>query len=169
MNPRGLYFLVELANSPAASTDELKALLRKHGDTGPELTEFGADRLRQAASELVALLSLRDEDEIAAGINALLDRYGTRPHLVRMPGRPWSMHAKEPSTTDRAEWLLSTAALALGLWMSDRGYPAWGSCAAPDCGRFFVDTGRRARQVYCSTRCGTRVRVAAHREKRQDG
>ncbi|MGW4117775.1 CGNR zinc finger domain-containing protein [Nocardia sp. NPDC004711] len=42
---------------------------------------------------------------------------------------------------------------------------AWGRCAATDCGRFFIDTGRRQRQKYCGTTCATRTRVAAHRQR----
>ncbi|MEV7755580.1 CGNR zinc finger domain-containing protein [Streptomyces griseofuscus] len=36
---------------------------------------------------------------------------------------------------------------------------------APGCDRCFIGTGRRAPQRYCSTRCGTRVGVAAHRDR----
>ncbi|MFJ2775485.1 MULTISPECIES: CGNR zinc finger domain-containing protein [unclassified Kitasatospora] len=32
-----------------------------------------------------------------------------------------------------------------------------------------MDTGRRAPQRYCTPRCATRVRVAAHRAQRSDG
>ncbi|MFJ8098587.1 CGNR zinc finger domain-containing protein [Streptomyces griseofuscus] len=70
-----------------------------------------------------------------------------------------------PHHRDPARWLLSTAALALALWLGERGYCAWGRCAAPGCDRCFIDTGRRAPRRYCSTRCGTRVRVAAHRDR----
>ncbi|MEV7779470.1 CGNR zinc finger domain-containing protein [Kitasatospora sp. NPDC088351] len=64
-------------------------------------------------------------------------------------------------------WLPSTAALAL--WLGERGGCAWGRCAAPGCARYFIDTGRRAPQRYCTPRCATRVRVAAHRAQRSDG
>ncbi|MFJ6622682.1 CGNR zinc finger domain-containing protein [Kitasatospora sp. NPDC091335] len=46
------------------------------------------------------------------------------------------------------------------------GRPLSGRCAAPGCERFFVDTGRRTPQRYCTPRCATRVRVAAHRAQR---
>ncbi|MEU0859417.1 CGNR zinc finger domain-containing protein [Streptomyces griseofuscus] len=78
---------------------------------------------------------------------------------------PPSLHTAAPHHRDPARWLLSTAALALALWLGERGYCAWGRCAAPGCDRCFIGTGRRAPQRYCSTRCGTRVGVAAHRDR----
>ncbi|MET9148246.1 CGNR zinc finger domain-containing protein [Streptomyces sp. NPDC057197] len=55
--------------------------------------------------------------------------------------------------------------MATSLWLGAHGYRAWGRCAAPCCDLRFIDTGRRAPQRSCSTRCGTRVRVAAHRRR----
>ncbi|WP_231608091.1 CGNR zinc finger domain-containing protein [Streptacidiphilus albus] len=46
---------------------------------------------------------------------------------------------------------------------------AWGRCAAADCDHFFVDTGRRSPQRFCTPRCATRVRVAAHRAHHATG
>ncbi|MEV4612729.1 CGNR zinc finger domain-containing protein [Kitasatospora sp. NPDC049258] len=56
--------------------------------------------------------------------------------------------------------------MALALRLGDRGRCAWGRCAAPDCRRYFIDTGRRTPQRYCTPRCATRVRVASHRAGR---
>nr|WP_237535713.1 CGNR zinc finger domain-containing protein [Streptomyces sp. SID3343] len=120
--------------------------------------------MREAAATIAKILDLDDEDAAAEAINALLDRYPARPRLERVPERRWSLRATAPHDAP-APWLLSTAALALALWLSERGYCAWGRCAAPGCDRYFVDTGRRSPQRYCSTRCGTRVRVAAHRDR----
>ncbi|MFE2869739.1 CGNR zinc finger domain-containing protein [Embleya sp. NPDC059259] len=166
-NPRGLHFIAELANTVQADTHtgpaDLQALLTRHG--GPAFTLSAADarQLCEATAHLIRILATRDEDRAAEAINDLLDRYPAQPHLVRLPGRPWSLHARAPRTADPAHWLLSTAALALGLWLSERGGCAWGQCAAPDCADYFIDTGRRAPQRYCTTRCATRVRVATHR------
>ncbi|MFI9630160.1 CGNR zinc finger domain-containing protein [Streptomyces sp. NPDC052042] len=105
-------------------------------------------------------------DEAAEAINAVLDRHSAPPRLVRLAGRPWSLHSRAPHDADPADWLLATTALALALWLGERGYCAWGPCAAPECHRYFIDTDRRSPQRYCSPRCGTRVRVAAHRDRR---
>ncbi|MFF7453370.1 CGNR zinc finger domain-containing protein [Kitasatospora sp. NPDC008115] len=166
-NPRGLLFIAELANTvrqdPEVGAAELQALLERHQGPPFRLTEADARELREAAAPLVRLLGTGDPDDAAEQINALLDRHPVRPRLVRLPGRPWSLHTEAPPAAGLTHWLLSTAALALGLWLSERGRCAWGRCAAPGCERFFVDTGRRTPQRYCTPRCATRVRVAAHR------
>ncbi|MER5640757.1 CGNR zinc finger domain-containing protein [Kitasatospora sp. NPDC002227] len=166
--PRGLYFLADLANlvrdQPEVGLAGLQAVVTQHG--GPELGPASAARLREAVGEIAAILGEKDEDRAAEAINALLDRYPSRPRLTRLPGRPWAVHTRTPDGAAPAEWLLGVAGLALALWLGDRGHCAWGRCAAPGCGRYFIDTGRREPQRYCSTACGTRVRVAAHRAKR---
>ncbi|MFE7592158.1 CGNR zinc finger domain-containing protein [Kitasatospora sp. NPDC057512] len=169
-NPRGLHFLTDLANTvredPDAGAAELQALLDRHGGPPLRLTDADARELRQATAEVTAVLETDDPDHAADLINALLDRHPARPRLVRLPGRPWSLHTRAPADAGLTNWLLSTAALALGLWLSERGACAWGRCAAPGCGRFFIDTGRRTPQRYCTPRCATRVRVAAHRAQK---
>ncbi|MFD8614062.1 CGNR zinc finger domain-containing protein [Streptomyces sp. NPDC059631] len=55
--------------------------------------------------------------------------------------------------------------MATSLWLGAHGYRAWGRCAAPCCDLRFIDTGRRAPRRSGSTRCGTRVRGAAHRRR----
>ncbi|MFF9348858.1 CGNR zinc finger domain-containing protein [Streptomyces sp. NPDC014734] len=168
-NPRGLYFLVDLVNTVRdggpATANALRAVVERHGGPPLALDETTARQFREAAVGLSRILDLHDEDQAAEAINALLDRYPARPRLVRLPGRPWSLHTRTPEHAHPAEWLLSTAALALALWLGERGRCAWGRCAAPGCDRYFIDAGRRAPQRFCSTRCGTRVRVATHRAR----
>ncbi|MGW2255655.1 CGNR zinc finger domain-containing protein [Kitasatospora sp. NPDC001660] len=172
-NPRGLHFLTDLANTvrdePGTGAADLRALLERHGGPPFDLTDADARELRDATAHVIAILAMRDPDQAAEAINTLLDRFPARPRLVRLPGRPWSMHTQAPPDAGLTHWLLSTAALALGLWLSDRGHCAWGECAATGCGRFFIDTGRRTPQRYCTPRCATRVRVAAHRAHRAAG
>lgn len=168
-NPRGLYFLADLVNAvqdgTGATPAGLEAVVEAHGGPPLRLTEATAREMREAAGAIAGILDLDDEDDAAEAINALLDRYPARPRLERVPERRWSLRATAPHDAEPARWLLSTAALALALWLSERGYCAWGRCAAPGCDRYFTDTGRRTPQRYCSTRCGTRVRVAAHRNR----
>ncbi|MFE6664852.1 CGNR zinc finger domain-containing protein [Streptomyces sp. NPDC057697] len=169
-NPRGLLFIADLANTvqddPEAGAEAFQALLERHG--GPSFTLTGADArgLREATARLTRILETDDEDRAAEAINALLDEYPARPRLVRFPGRPWSLHTEARRGAGPTEWLLSTTAPALGLWLSERGRCAWGQCAAPRCDRYYIDTGRRTPQRYCSPRCATRVRVASHRARR---
>ncbi|WP_344446584.1 ABATE domain-containing protein, partial [Kitasatospora nipponensis] len=116
-NPRGLRFVADLASAVSGGDGTvppdaaaLRALLARHG--GPPLvrTEADARELVEAAGRLVHVLSLRAEDEAAEAINALLDAYPAQPRLVRLPGRPWSLHARAPQDAGLTHWLLSTAA-----------------------------------------------------------
>ncbi|MFD7620822.1 CGNR zinc finger domain-containing protein [Streptomyces sp. NPDC059802] len=169
-NPRGLHFIAELANTvqddAEVSAAALQALLERHSGPPFTLTASDARQLREATARLIRILATHDEDQAAEAINALLDEYPAQPCLVRLPGRPWSLHTKAPHEADPTHWLLSTTGLALGLWLSERGRCAWGQCAAPDCDHYFIDTGRRTPQRYCTPRCATRVRVASHRAQR---
>ncbi|MFF3957241.1 CGNR zinc finger domain-containing protein [Streptomyces sp. NPDC001890] len=170
-NPRGLYFLADLINAvqdgSGATPAGLEAVVEAHGGPPLRLTGTTAEEVREAVAVVAGIFDTKDEDSAAEAINTLLDRYPARPRLARVPGRRWSLRTQAPHGAQPAPWLLSTAALALALWLSERGYCAWGRCAAPGCDRYFIDTGRRTPQRYCSTRCGTRVRVAAHRNRSQ--
>ncbi|WP_326763550.1 CGNR zinc finger domain-containing protein [Streptomyces sp. NBC_01591] len=169
-NPRGLHFIAELANTVQDGTQmsaaDFQALLERHSGPSFALTESDARRLREATARLIHILAMHDEDQAAEAINTLLDQHPAQPYLVRLPGRPWSLHTRAPQNADPTHWLLSTTALALGLWLSERGRCAWGQCAAPNCNHYFIDTGRRTPQRYCTPRCATRVRVASHRAQR---
>lgn len=166
-NPRGLYFLADLANAvrTGADDDDVRRILRAHRAPDRYSCADPAE-IRPAAIRIAAILDLDSPDAAAQAINALLAAYPARPTLVLFPGRPWSMHSRPPEEADPEYWLLAKAALALGLWLSDRGRCAWGRCAAPDCARYFIDTGRRQPQRFCTTTCATRTRVAAHRQRR---
>jgi len=170
-NPRGLGFVVDLANlstaEPDFDADRFRSLLVDHG--APQRILDAADddlpQIRDATRAVVDVLRSEDVDEAAGRLNGLLELHPARPRLVKLPGRAWSMHLDTPEHFERSEWLCATAAFALGLWLGERGSAAWGSCAAADCERFFVDAGRRTPQRFCSTRCATRVRVAHHRRR----
>ncbi|MEV4252977.1 CGNR zinc finger domain-containing protein [Spirillospora sp. NPDC049652] len=58
-------------------------------------------------------------------------------------------------------------ALALAVLLAERRSLPGGLCASPACGRPFAMTGRGAPRRYCSARCGSRERVAAHRRARR--
>jgi predicted RNA-binding Zn ribbon-like protein len=62
------------------------------------------------------------------------------------------------------EWLLTSSALALAVLLAERQAPPAGICASPTCGRPFVNVGRGSARRYCPAACGTRQRVAAHRQ-----
>ncbi|MGF7236501.1 MAG: CGNR zinc finger domain-containing protein, partial [Frankia sp.] len=81
------------------------------------------------------------------------DRDGARPAAGRA-GRPtWT------------SWFAGSSALAFARLMVDRQVKPGGLCAAVGCGTPFADLGRGDPRRYCSPRCATRERVAAHRRR----
>ena len=95
---------------------------------------------------------------------------GARAHPPRLTtrggGSGWHLHADSSDDAPWAEWFLTSSCLALAVLLAERQAPPGGFCQSPSCGRPFVNVGRGSARRYCSTACGTRERVAAHREAR---
>ena len=145
------------------------AVLRTHGE--PEPVEIsGADLagLRQAALDLQEVFAAEDAATAADRINALL---GARAHPPRLTthggGSGWHLHVDGSDDAPWAEWFLTSSCLALAVLLAERQARPAGFCRSPSCGRPFVNVGRGSARRYCSTACGTRERVAAHREARR--
>lgn len=165
--------LVDLANlfnsDPAAPTGAVSRLLAGHGESETDLSGLSdADvaAMRRACTRMADVLAAPDADRAAAGINAALADYGTRPRLSNHDGHFWHLHTEERDA-GWGEWLAASGALALAQLMSERGRIAWGRCAAPGCGRYYLDTGPGSAKRYCSKACSTRARVAEHRARRR--
>jgi len=104
-------------------------------------------------------------DEAAARVNALLATTAARPRLDHVPGDGWSLHFHGPDESLDVGWSAGIAAglaLALGSGLAGR----LGVCSADGCDRVYVDTSRNSRRRFCSTRCQSRVKAAAHRARR---
>lgn len=129
----------------------------------------------QAADGLVALsVQVREVFEAAAGddldaaaehVNRLLHDMGAVPRLDRARGGGWALHfhGKDPGIV--IGWgagIAAGLALAIGSDLAGR----LGVCAAEPCDRVFVDTSRNGGKRFCSTRCQSRVKAAAHRARR---
>jgi hypothetical protein len=146
----------------------LVAVLREHGE--PDLAEISLDglaELREAGALLSEVFAAADAGEAAARINALLADRAQVPRLTSHHGvTGWHLHVDSDDDAPWGEWFLSSSCLALAILLSERQQPPAGICASPSCGRPFVNTGRGSERRYCSARCGTRERVAAHRDAR---
>lgn len=166
--PRGLRFVCDVVNgppTPAAWTEATAA----HG--GGELggRAVTGDGLATAIAELRAVFGTDDLTAAAARLNALLAAPPLPTALVRVGDDRWALRPRIPDDADAAATLRAIGAFALAEWSADRGRCAWGVCAAGDCDRVFVDEGRRRPQRFCSERCATRTRVAAHRARAATG
>ena len=150
--------------------DTLIAVLRAHGEPEPiEISDAGLAGLRQAALDLQEVFAAGDVATAANRINALL---GARAHPPRLTthggGSGWHLHADGSDDAPWAEWFLTSSCLALAVLLAERQAPPGGFCQSPSCGRPFVNVGRGSARRYCSAACGTRERVAAHREARSE-
>ncbi|MEV6105387.1 CGNR zinc finger domain-containing protein [Streptomyces sp. NPDC051940] len=171
--------LIDLANAvredPALPRDALADLLERHGETGlnddgdsgaAAFTDTDAAILRLAVRRLIDdVLTATDTDRAALALNAILEECGARPRLSRHDGHAWHLHVDRSDDASWSDWLLASSAHALAQLLGDRGRVAWSACAAASCGRFFLLTGPGSPRRYCSTACGTRERVAAHRRR----
>ncbi|NGN69396.1 CGNR zinc finger domain-containing protein [Streptomyces sp. A7024] len=166
--------ILDLANAvredPAIDRAGLAAVLAEHGETPADLADFTDAAARELRAAIIRLtedvLAEPDPDRAARALNAVFEESGARPRLTRHGGRsPWHLHTDRGDDAGWADWLLASSALALAQIFTEHGRPAWGECAAQDCTRLFLGTGPGAPRRYCSTRCASRTRVAAHRRR----
>ena len=145
-----------------ASDRDLATVLAEQGETNLDGLHEELDDVAAVVDDLRAVFALTDRDRAAARLNELLARHGAVPQLVRHEGWDWHLHADRVDDT-WANWLASSAALALAARLAARDDVPWGTCADRDCDRAFLDDGHGARRRYCSPTCATRERVRRHR------
>lgn len=107
-----------------------------------------------------------DEDRVLAETNALLAAYPLRPRLSGHGGR-WHVHVADPDEAPAGE-VAAAASWGLAQAVVRHGLGRFGACAAPECGKYFLDTSTNRAKRFCSSRCANRVHVAAHRARRRD-
>jgi hypothetical protein len=165
---------VNAAGPPArlSSREELPGrfadVLRRSGERGPltgiedELAPIAA-----ALEELHAIFAAPDPAAAAGLLNAALARHTGPLRLVTEPGAAWHLHAERPGDESWAGWFSATSLVAMAVHFAERGAPAWGVCAAHDCGRIYVQTGPGRPRTTCSPPCASRRRQAALRARRR--
>jgi len=118
------------------------------------------------AEELCAVFAdlARDELDAAAGrLNTLLALHPAHPHLAKEDGA-WRLHHHPTDAELVPMWTSICAeglARVIGLGDADR----IGTCAAPHCGKVFLDGSRNASRRFCSTTCQNRVKATAFRRR----
>jgi predicted RNA-binding Zn ribbon-like protein len=160
-----LAVLVSGGARPAGQA-ELVAVLRKYGEPEPiEISAADLAELRHAAAALREAFAARDAGTAADRLNGLLQSRAHPPRLTSHGGTSgWHVHVDGGGDdAPWADWFLTSSCLALAVLLAERQAPPAGLCAAPSCGRPFVNVGRGPARRYCSAACGTRDRVARHR------
>jgi predicted RNA-binding Zn ribbon-like protein len=155
-----------LAPGSSGERDAVIEVLEAHGEPSPvELSPADLEGLRRAALELREVFTAGDVATAADRINGLLAGRAHPPRLTTHGGASgWHVHVDSSDDAPSGEWLLTSSALALAVLLAERQAPPAGICASPTCGRPFVNVGRGSARRYCSAACGTRQRVAAHRQ-----
>ncbi|WP_424641432.1 CGNR zinc finger domain-containing protein [Embleya sp. AB8] len=140
-------------------------LLREHGESEPiQLTPTDVTDLRAAALLLRPVFAAEDVDAAAGVLNRLLRRSRGALRLTSHAGRsPWHPHLDSDDDAPWGEWFLASSCLALTMLVWDRQRPPGGICASPSCRHVYTNEGSGPPRRYCSRRCATRERVAAHR------
>ncbi|MGV9316185.1 CGNR zinc finger domain-containing protein [Streptomyces sp. NPDC003691] len=157
--------LVNALSGPGdPAPDGVAAVLRAHGERVDELSARDITELREAAARLRPVFAAGDTDTAAGRLNALLP-LSTGPLRLTSHGgeSPWHPHLDGDDDAPWGEWLLASSSLALTVLVWDRQRPPGGVCASPACERVFLAQGSGPVRRYCSRRCATRERVAAHR------
>ncbi|MGW1164376.1 CGNR zinc finger domain-containing protein [Streptomyces sp. NPDC002550] len=143
-------------------------VLVAHGETAPvDLTSRDVAQMREAAGRLREVFAAEHADGAAAVLNRLLGEHTGRLRLTSHGGgTPWHPHLDRDDDAPWGEWLLASSCLALTVLVWDRQLPPGRICASAACRNVFITQGPGPERRYCSRRCATRERVAAHRRAR---
>ena len=107
-----------------------------------------------------------DADGVLTETNALLAAHPLRPRLSGH-GERWHVHVADPDEAPAGE-VAAAASWGLAQAVVRHGLDRFGACAAPECGKYFLDTSTNRAKRFCSSRCANRVHVAAHRARNRD-
>ncbi|UOX93333.1 CGNR zinc finger domain-containing protein [Amycolatopsis sp. FBCC-B4732] len=143
----------------------VRRVLLAHGET--DLSEVDVPELHAAALELLPVFAAPDVAAAAAVLNGLFATYARPPRLTdHDEGYGWHLHVDASDDGPWRAWLVTSSALGLASLLAERQDVPGGLCASPSCGKPFAHTGGGSPRRFCSPRCATRERVAAHRARR---
>ena len=154
---------------PSGQRAQVVTDLLTRPDYQPQVEETDADGMVALAESLRVVFEAAasgDLDAAATAVNALLREMGSVPQLDRARGGGWALHfhGREPDLV--VGWgagIAAGLALAIGSDLAGR----LGVCQADPCDRVYVDTSKNSGRRFCSTRCQSRVKAAAHRARQK--
>jgi len=116
------------------------------------------------ARRVIEDIDAADLARAAKRTNVLLRRTGARPQLDTHGPGVWNLHFHGPDDSFGVGWSAGIAAgLAMALGTTDAG--RLGVCQADRCDRVHLDTSRNGGRRFCSVRCQSRTKAAAHRAR----
>lgn len=149
-----------------ADPTAVAGVLRAYGEPDVRLSPSELEELRAAAVALRSVFAAPDVATAASVLNALFAEYAGPPRLTdHEEGYGWHLHADAADDGPWGAWLVTSSALGLASLLAERQDVPGGLCASPSCGKLFAHTGGGSPRKFCSPRCATRERVAAHRAR----
>lgn len=148
--------------------DAVAKVLREHGELDPiDLSATDLAEMHSAALLLREVFAATDVDHAASLLNRLLRRNTGPLRLSSHSGlTAWHPHLDSDDEAPWGEWLLASSCMVLTVLIWDHQRPPGGLCASPSCDNVYLTQGSGLPRRYCSRRCATRERVAAHRRTR---
>ncbi|MFD7064750.1 CGNR zinc finger domain-containing protein [Streptomyces sp. NPDC059906] len=155
----------DIGQGPAV--EAVAEVLRAYGEKEPlDLTARDVAGMREAATLLRDVFAAESADAAAHVLNRLLGAHTGRLRLSsHQGGSPWHPHVDRADDAPWPEWFLASSCLALTVLVWDRQRPPGRICASGSCRNVFIARGSGPERRYCSRRCATRERVAAHRRR----
>lgn len=149
---------------PLDSVDGLKAFLQRVTYGGERATQSDLAPLRELREQLRSVFDT-DNPRVAAGrLNRIFRVCEFTPHMAYSSEQGWHLHpASDRTATWR--WLATACALGLTYLLMDYGVGRLGVCAAPDCGKVFLDRSRAGNKRFCSLRCANRTHASTFRRR----
>jgi len=160
---------VDLVNADLSSVETLRAALKPRHWLAERAAPSDLHKLRMLQVELgdvVDASARRDEHDVVARLNALLDRHPIRSSISGHDAKSWHLHVSETSAPT-AVIVTAEVLFGLALLVVEVGADRLGRCRAVGCGRAFVDTSTNRTRHYCSTRCATRTNVSNFRSRKR--
>ncbi|GGV85703.1 hypothetical protein GCM10015535_32780 [Streptomyces gelaticus] len=160
--------LINVLDEDRPGPAEVADVLRTFGEPDPiDLTVHDVAGMRAAAALLREVFAAESTDSAAAGLNRLLQEHTGPLRLTSHAGStPWHPHLDDDDNAPWDEWLLASSCIALTVLIWDHQRPPGRICSSPSCRTVFITQGSGPERRYCSRRCATRERVAAHRRSR---
>ncbi|WP_416966619.1 CGNR zinc finger domain-containing protein [Streptomyces sp. 4F14] len=160
--------LVNVLTAGEPRTDAVAEVLREYGEPEPlGLSPEDITGMRDAALRLREVFAAESVDDAAGSLNRLLAGDCGPVRLTSHGGAtPWHLHLDRHDEAPWAEWFLASSCMTLAVLLWDRQLPPGGICASSTCENVFVTSTGGTTRRYCSARCATRERVAAHRRGR---
>ena len=157
--------LVNALTTDHPDADGIVTVLRAHGEVDPiPLSQDDIPEMRAGALLLREVFAADEVDVAAATLNRLLSEHTGPVRLSSHRGRtPWHPHLDRDDDGPWGEWFIASSCMALAVLIWDRQRPPGGVCASPSCLNVYLTLGSGLARRYCSRRCATRERVAAHR------